>query len=134
MDFNPGSPIWTQLVTEFSRRIVTNQWPRASRIPSVRELAADLGVNPNTIQRALAELERIELCYSERTTGRFVTTDTDRIDQLRVELTQEAADTYIARAKGFAMTAQHAAELINERWHLDTTEPPEATPSRTPTE
>lgn len=134
MDFNPGSPIWTQLVTEFSRRIVTNQWPRASRIPSVRELAADLGVNPNTIQRALAELERIELCYSERTTGRFVTTDTDRIDQLRVELTQEAADNYIARAKGFAMTAQRAAELINERWHLDTTEHPEATPSRTPTE
>lgn len=126
MDFDPASPIWMQLVSEFSRRIVTAQWPASGRIPSVRELASDLGVNPNTIQRALTELERRELCFSERTSGRFVTSDTERIEQLRLELAREAADTFIARAKGFAMTRDRAADLVRERW--SSVAPPEDAP------
>ncbi|MFD2674603.1 GntR family transcriptional regulator [Gulosibacter bifidus] len=116
MEFDTTSPIWLQLVTEFSRRIVTSQWPAGSRIPSVRELAADLNVNPNTIQRALSELERLELCFSERTAGRFVTSNTDRIDTLRTELAQEAADTFITSAKGFGMQPERATQLIRDRW------------------
>lgn len=117
MDFDPSSPIWMQLVAEFSRRIVTSQWAAGSRIPSVRELASELSVNPNTIQRALTELDRLELCFSERTTGRFVTANSERIERLRTELAREAADQYISRAKGFGMQPDRAAALIQERWH-----------------
>lgn len=121
MEFDSSMPIWVQLDAEFSRRIVAGQWAPGARIPGVRELASSLGVNPNTAQRALAELERRDLCRSERTAGRFVTDDTDRIDALRAELAQGAADDFIRRAKGVGMRPRHALRLIEERWggHVD---------------
>lgn len=117
MEFDTSSPIWGQLVTEFSRRIVVGEWEPGGRIPGVRDLAADLGVNPNTVQRALSDLERQGLCRSERTAGRFVTTDEDRVDALRAELAQEAADDFIRRAHGLRMPQAQARRLIDERWH-----------------
>lgn len=116
MQFDGALPIWTQLVTEFSRRIVVGQWPAGTRLPGVRGLAGELGVNPNTIQRALSELEREGLCRTERTSGRFVTEDTDRIDQLRAELAESAADDFIDRARGFGMARYQAQQLLTERW------------------
>ena len=116
MQFDNSSPIWVQLVSEFARRIVVGEWVTGERVPGVRELAADLGVNPNTAQRALAELERQELCHSERTAGRFVTDDAARIDQLRAELAREAADEFVRRAQGFKMPHPQAQQLISERW------------------
>ena len=90
MQFDSATPIWVQLVAEFSRRIAVGEWSAGSRIPGVRELALQLGVNSNTVQRSLAELERRELCFSERTAGRFVSSDEVRIDALRTELAREA--------------------------------------------
>ena len=116
MQFDGALPIWTQLVTEFSRRIVVGRWPAGTRLPGVRGLAGELGVNPNTIQRALSELEREGLCRTERTSGRFVTEDTDRIDQLRAELAESAADDFIDRARGFGMARDQAQQLLTERW------------------
>lgn len=116
MQFDSSLPIWMQLVTEFSRRIVVGQWPAGVRIPGVRGLAAELGVNPNTIQRALSELEREGLCRSERTSGRFVTEDADRIDRLRADLAEEAADVFIEHAHGFGMGRAQAQQLLSERW------------------
>lgn len=119
MEFDTSSPIWGQLVAEFSRRIVTGEWTPASRIAGVRDLASEFGVNPNTTQRALAELERQELCRSERTTGRFVTSDTSRIDTLRSELAAGAADDFVYRAQGLGMGVDQARQLIEERWSHD---------------
>lgn len=116
MQFDSSLPIWIQLVTEFSRRIVVGQWPAGTRIPGVRGLAAELGVNPNTIQRALSELEREGLCRTERTSGRFVTDDADRIDQLRADLAEEAADDFIDHARSFGMGRAQAQRLLTERW------------------
>ncbi|WP_256837887.1 GntR family transcriptional regulator [Ornithinimicrobium faecis] len=116
MQFDTASPIWVQLVAEFSRRIVVGDWAAGARVAGVRELAVDLGVNPNTIQRALAELERQGLARSERTAGRFVTSDEDRINALRAELAREAADDFVSRARGFGMQRTQARALIDERW------------------
>ena len=116
MQFDSSSPIWTQLVAEFSRRIVTGDWAPGEKMPGVRELAADLGVNPNTAQRALAELERRGLCRSERATGRFVTDDTALIDSVRADLATGAADEFIARVLGLRMAHEQARALIDTRW------------------
>lgn len=116
MQFDASSPIWVQLVSDFSRRVVTGEWAAGARIPGVRELAVDLGVNPNTVQRALAELEREGLCRSERTVGRFVTDDAERLDRLRVELISDAADGFILRARGLGMTRGQVQRLIDDRW------------------
>ncbi len=116
MQFDTGSPIWLQLVSEFSRRIVTGEWGAGEKIPGVRELALQLGVNPNTVQRTLGEMEREGLCRSERTSGRFVTEDKHRISALRRALVTDAADEYIRVGQGLRMEASDALALIDERW------------------
>ncbi|AVM63117.1 MULTISPECIES: GntR family transcriptional regulator [Dietzia] len=116
MQFDTSSPIWVQLVEEFSRRIVTGDWAAGTKMPGVRELAAELGVNPNTAQRALAELERLDLCRSERATGRFVTSDEERIDEVRADLATDAADSYVRRVRGLGMTRDSARALLEKRW------------------
>ncbi|MGO1489145.1 MAG: GntR family transcriptional regulator [Arachnia sp.] len=116
MDFDTSSPIWLQLVSEFSRRIVTGEWEAGERIPGVRELALQLGVNPNTVQRTLGEMEREGLCRSERTAGRFVTDDAQRISALRRALVTEAADEYVRVGRGLGMDIADALALIDERW------------------
>ena len=116
MHFDTSSPIWVQLVGEFSRRIVTGEWAAGEKMPGVRELAADLGVNPNTAQRALAELERLELCRSERATGRFVTHDDARIDEVRADLATDAADEFVRRVRGVRMAHDPARALLDKRW------------------
>ena len=78
-----GRPIWPQLSQQLARRIIAGVYPPGSRLPSVRELAAEAGVNPNTMQRALTELERSGLIYSQRTSGRFVTEDRAMIQKMK---------------------------------------------------
>lgn len=116
MDFDSGTPIWSQLVAEFTRRIATGEWAADSRIPSVREIAADVGVNPNTAQRALAELERLELCRSERTAGRFVTADPARLSALRHELARRATTDYIRTMRGLEIGLSETRELLEQEW------------------
>ncbi len=127
MDFDPGRPIWLQLVGEFTRRIATGEWAAGQRVPSVRDLAAELAVNPNTVQRALAELERTRLAVAERTAGRFVTTDTALIAEAQLRSAQSAADAYIAAAQGLRLDADAALELIAQRWPDSTTAAPTPT-------
>ncbi|MDO5065814.1 MAG: GntR family transcriptional regulator [Propionibacteriaceae bacterium] len=116
MEFDPSRPIWLQLKQEFARRIVVGNWPPGVQIPGVRELAAELGVNPNTVQRTLVELEREGLCRSERAVGRFITDDQQRIAALRRDLAASAADEYIRRCQGVGLTSADAVQLITERW------------------
>lgn len=116
MEFDRGQPIWLQLVREFTRRIATGAWPAGERVPSVRDLGGELGVNPNTVQRALAELERTRLAVAERTSGRFVTTDADLIAQAQLGLAQAAADAFIAAAHGLQLRQEAALSLVAERW------------------
>lgn len=132
MQFDTSRPIWLQLVEEFSRRIAVADWEPGDRIPGVRELAADVGVNPNTVQRALSEMEREGLARSERGAGRYVTDHADRVRELRRELAKGAADSYVKDVAGLALTRADAIRLVEERWRTahDDHNPPAQT-SRT---
>ncbi|SPT52765.1 Uncharacterized HTH-type transcriptional regulator ydcR [Actinomyces bovis] len=109
-------PIWIQLVDDFRQRIVSGQWPAGSRIPSVRELAVDTGVNPNTVQRALGELDRTGLTCAERTAGRYVTAKASVLDAARRELAVSATDTYIAAVAMLGMDLNQACQALEQRW------------------
>ncbi|OCN04555.1 GntR family transcriptional regulator [Erysipelotrichaceae bacterium MTC7] len=85
MDFNPNVPIYIQIMDEFKKNIVSGNYELGSRVKSVRDLAVEYGVNPNTVQRALSELEREGLLKSERTAGRFISEDQDLISKLEQE-------------------------------------------------
>ena len=109
--FTDDRPIWLQLTEQLTRRIITGVYPPGSRLPPVRELAAQAGVNPNTMQRALAQLEQDGLACADRTAGRRVTEDTSVLDA-RVLIEHY----YDAMAElGYSRT--EAAELLKEE-HL----------------
>ncbi|MDO5673003.1 MAG: GntR family transcriptional regulator [Actinomycetaceae bacterium] len=116
MDFDPSRPIWTQLLEDFQRRVIANIWPQGTRIPSVRELAAEYGTNPNTVQRALAEFERLGLARSERTAGRFVTDNKDLIEELKESSAMEAALGYAQNAKSLGLSQAKAIDLLKQAW------------------
>ncbi|QPL05994.1 MULTISPECIES: GntR family transcriptional regulator [Actinomyces] len=116
MPVDDTRPIWVQLVETFRLRIVSGHWPPGTRIPSVRELASDAGVNPNTVQRALAELDRSGLTSAERTSGRFVTADPHVLDRVRRELATGFTDTYITALTGLGLSLESANALLAERW------------------
>ena len=84
--FRNDLPIYSQLVDKIKLAIVSGALPPGERLASVRDLATEAGVNPNTMQRALQELEREGLVYANRTTGRFVTEDVQRIREAKTAL------------------------------------------------
>ena len=116
MQFDPSAPIWLQLVDEFARRIVTGRWPSGEKVPAVRELAVELRVNPNTVQRAPAEPARRGLARSQRTAGRFVTDDASLIDEARNDLAAGAAADYARRARRLGMSLTAARDLLGQQW------------------
>ena len=106
--FQADTPIYTQLVARLQEQIVSGAYPPGSKLPSVRDLAADAGVNPNTVQRAFAELERLGLIYTQRTSGKFVTEDAAAIDAARRALAEGQTRQYLAAmsARGFDRAAR----------------------------
>ena len=109
-----GRPIWLQLYEQLTLRIVTGQYPMGGKMPTVRELAAEAGVNPNTMQRALAYLEDQGLATSNRTAGRLVTDDRDKIQAVRMELARTCMDAYLQGMKVLGFTEAEAKSLLTE--------------------
>lgn len=85
-EFDNNKPIYLQLVDILKLKIISGEFEVGSKLSSVRDMASEAEVNPNTMQRALSELEREELLYSQRTSGRFVTSDEDKIKAMRKEI------------------------------------------------
>ena len=106
--------IWLQLAEVLTRRIVSGEYPAGIRIPSVRDLAAEAGVNPNTMQRALAALEQDTLVAANRTAGRFVTEDAALVQKIRMELAREHIAAYLQGMATLGFTEQEARALLKE--------------------
>lgn len=90
-------PIWSQLKEQLSAFISSGGMTPGERIPSVRDLAADAGVNPNTMQRALSELEGLGLIVTNRTAGRSVTSDMNRINEIRREQVKKDIEQFLQK-------------------------------------
>ena len=112
--FKEDRPIYTQLLEQIQARIVTGQYKLGERLPSVRELAAEAGVNPNTMQRALAELERIGLVYSQRTSGRMITDDAQKIGEMKMQLAQDVIEEFLQNMKKLGYEQKEIAQLIEQ--------------------
>ena len=107
-------PIYVQLMETITAAIASGTLAAGSRLPSVREMAAQAGVNPNTMQRALAGLERDGLLYSQRTAGRFVTDQSDRITQKRKELAMQQIRIFLSSMKEMGYTSEQTLNLIQQ--------------------
>ncbi len=107
-------PIWMQLSEQLTRRIVAGQYPPGAKLPAVRELAADAGVNPNTMQRALAQLENDGLAVSNRTAGRMVTEDAAVIEAVRRELARKITKEFLSAIADLGYTREDVLALLKE--------------------
>ncbi len=112
--FSNDAPIYTQLIEQIKVGIVTGAFPRGERLPSVRDLATEAGVNPNTMQRAMTELERDGLVYSQRTAGRFVTEDEDMIEQAKRSLAERHIKTFLASMLRLGFRREEMIALLEQ--------------------
>ena len=112
--FSNDAPIYTQLIQQVKVGIVTGAFPPGERLPSVRDLATEAGVNPNTMQRALAELERDGLVYSQRTAGRFVTEDNTMINTAKRSLAERHVKTFLEAMLRLGFQRDEIIDLISK--------------------
>ena len=112
--FRTDLPIYTQLVEKIQLGILSGELPPGSKLPPVRELAAEAGVNPNTMQRAMQELERCALVYTQRTAGRFVTEETTVIETVKQELAEGKLRDFLADMARLGYDRDGVAALLAE--------------------
>ena len=111
-ELDADRPIYAQLVERIQVQIVSGYYPPGGKLPSVRELAAVAAVNPNTMQKAFAELERSGLIITQRTNGRTVTEDGELIRKIRSELAKEHVDVFFSGMKELGYTETEIIALL----------------------
>jgi len=118
--FDNERPIYIQLVEMLRIEIISGKLKSGERMPSVRELALTAKVNPNTMQKALSELEEEGLIYTERTNGKFVTENKDLIEKVKRKLAEEKVKNYINDMNNIGITYEEAIyylqEMGGEKW------------------
>ncbi|MEY8390075.1 GntR family transcriptional regulator [Lachnospiraceae bacterium] len=107
-------PIFIQIIEKIQMDIISGLYGPGDKLPSVRDLAQDASVNPNTMQKALSELERTGLVYSLRTSGRFITEDTVMIENLKAELAKEIITQFLCNMQKLGIQKEEAISLISE--------------------
>ena len=110
--FSNQAPIYAQLVEQIKVGIVSGVLPPGERIVPVRELAAAAGVNPNTMQRALAYMESEGLLRTERTSGRYITDDAALLERLRRRSAHKIAREYLDKMRDIGYGPDKAAEFV----------------------
>lgn len=112
--FDNTKPIYLQIMEKIKLQIVSHELEPNQQLPTVRELASQAGVNPNTIQRALSDLEREGFVYSKRTTGRFVTEDLDLILQSRKQLSEEQLQQFVSCMLQFGYKKEELPNVLSD--------------------
>ena len=115
MKFDNNIPIYIQLVEEIKKDIISGRILPGDRLSSVREYALEMKVNPNTMQKALQELENLNLVYTERTNGKFVTTDKRLIDKYRKEYALNLSNKYFTDMESIGFTKEEVVEYLKIR-------------------
>jgi DNA-binding transcriptional regulator YhcF (GntR family) len=113
--FQTDRPIYVQLKEQIKLMIISGTYPAGTKLPAVRDLASDASVNPNTLQKALSELEREGLVYTQRTSGRFVSEDENMIEAAKKELAFEQIELIIKKLTEIGYTKEEILALIEAK-------------------
>lgn len=113
-DLNSDRPIFIQLIEKIQIDIISGKYAPGDKLPSVREVAQKASVNPNTMQKALAELERTGLVYSQRTSGRFITEDIGMIEQLKTELAEKVITEFLGDMQKLGYQKKETLSFLTE--------------------
>ncbi len=113
-DISSEKSVYLQLIDIIKQKIMAGEYRPGQRLPSVRELAADAAVNPNTMQRALTELEREGLLYTQRTNGRFVSEDAGMIEGIRMSGVEQKARDFYREMVQNGLSAEEIRRLLEK--------------------
>ncbi len=113
-NLDSSRPIYAQIIERVQLDIIAGIYEPGDKLPSVRDLAAEAGVNPNTMQKALSELERNGLVHSLRTSGRFITEDRDMIERMREELASAQIREFLNKMGQMGFDSKNTIELIQK--------------------
>ena len=111
-DLKSDRPIYTQLIEQIELMICSGMYELGSKLPSVRDLAQEAAVNPNTMQKALAKLEEDELLYTNRTSGRFVTENSNIVKQVKSRLAQSQINDFLDKMKNLGFKNDEIISLV----------------------
>lgn len=111
-EFKDDRAIYIQLIEQIQLRIISGLYKSGGRLPSVRDMASEAAVNPNTMQKALSELEKIEIVYSLGTSGRFITEDTEKIKKLKEKLAVEQAEKFLKSMSGIGFNKEESIIIL----------------------
>lgn len=118
--FDSSMPIYTQLVYKIELAIVSGEFVRGQRLSAVRDMAAEAGVNPNTMQRAFQELERQGLVYTQRSNGRYVTEDMTVIENTKQALARENIKSFMDSMRRIGYSREEIIRLLESSEREDT--------------
>ena len=113
--FDNDRPIYIQLVEQLKEYIVSGKFKAGEKLPSVREFAMQIKVNPNTVQKALAEIENQKLIYTERTNGKFVTENEELIENVKKELANQKVQKYFQDMNKLGINKEDAIRYLQEK-------------------
>lgn len=113
-EFNRTTPVFMQIASRLRGEILGGKYEANTQIPSVRQLAFEASVNPNTMQKALTLLEEEGLLYTRGTVGRFVTSDAAVLDALRERMRRETVRAWIEEAQTLGISKQELIRYIQE--------------------
>ena len=113
IEFNDKTPIYLQIMDLIKMDIVTGKLKATDKLPSVREMAVNLKVNPNTLQRSYQELERLGIVYTQRGMGTFVGEEKNMVEDLKKEMAKEVIDSFILRMKSLGFTDSEIIKSVS---------------------
>ena len=109
-------PIYLQIEDLIKTNIIAGVYQPGQKLPSVRDLAAEASVNPNTMQKALTELERSGLVYTQRTSGRFITEDISKMTELKEQLGREQIQLFLKNMEQLGLSRDDIRRLLEKEW------------------
>lgn len=121
-EFDNDRPIYAQILEYIMVDIVSGKYNPGDKLPSVRELAQTAAVNPNTMQKALTELERMGMVHTERTAGRYITEDLEKIQRARLNIAKKHAVVFIKKMKELGYSKTEINDLLQkyiELWEAE---------------
>lgn len=113
--FSNDKPIYSQIIEQIKQQIVSGGFSPGDKLPSVRELAQTACVNPNTMQKAMSELEKDGLLYTMRSSGRFITNDAELIKKVRNELAEGEIESFTNKMARLGFSVSETISLISEK-------------------
>ena len=111
-EFNNKEPIYLQIVELVKKNIATGDLVSGEKLPSVREMSKDLGVNPNTLQRSYGELERLGITYTRRGMGSFISEGDNSMNNLKIDMGKELAKKFIQDMESIGIEKEEAIKIL----------------------